>query len=334
MQTKPNIVSLRRIRNDLLELQKEPSVGIGIVQLGNNFYEYLVNIKILTGIYTGLILQLKLEIPNNFPIEPPTLKIFPNQKFDGSYHHHVFLDNNGTGFYVFCNDLTKNQFMSTHTEGTGWTPAYTIKCVLIQFQNFLANHDFSRAPDAQMVENLIKFNKSYTKEFKNDNGDIFVHSYEKPYPEIYCDGINQDFGEIINLNSKFNNNNDIIDKSVSINNDEINLNNNEALIKNHQYQNEKYTENLNNSSNNVEKVEILNEIIQEKAQSELKVGILEDQSNSKDFNLSTIDISNLSINTELKQNININFQKELDEIKNNLTCYTLNQIILKINLLH
>ena len=51
-----NKLSLKRINKDIKEINKFPLEGIGIESLDNNPYEYVVNIKLMTGIYQGYCL--------------------------------------------------------------------------------------------------------------------------------------------------------------------------------------------------------------------------------------------------------------------------------------
>ena len=98
-------VLLKRIQRDYLELKNYPVKGIGIFQLnGNDPYFYIVNLKILTGCYEGLILHLALKIPSRYPIDPPKATIFSGQGFSHNYHH-VFEEdkkNNKNSFFFFC----------------------------------------------------------------------------------------------------------------------------------------------------------------------------------------------------------------------------------------
>ena len=47
---------------------------------------------LLTGPYKYYCLQLLLTFPENYPIKPPKILIYPDQLFDNLYHHHVFND--------------------------------------------------------------------------------------------------------------------------------------------------------------------------------------------------------------------------------------------------
>ena len=49
-------LSIKRINKDIIEIINSPIEGIGIVSLDNNPMEYIVNIKLLTGIYKGYCL--------------------------------------------------------------------------------------------------------------------------------------------------------------------------------------------------------------------------------------------------------------------------------------
>ena len=87
-------LSIKRISNDIKELYQNPIEGIGITSLNNDINKYIVNIMLLTGPYKYYCLQLLLTFPDNYPISPPKILIYPGQLFDNLYHHHIFIDEN------------------------------------------------------------------------------------------------------------------------------------------------------------------------------------------------------------------------------------------------
>ena len=52
--------SIKRINRDLKEIMDNPIEGIGIISLNDNPMEYIVNIKLMEGIYKNYCLQLLL----------------------------------------------------------------------------------------------------------------------------------------------------------------------------------------------------------------------------------------------------------------------------------
>ena len=62
---------LNRISKDLKEIIKSPLEGIGITSIDNDPMTYIVNMKIMSGIYEGYCLQLLLIFPEQYPIKPP-----------------------------------------------------------------------------------------------------------------------------------------------------------------------------------------------------------------------------------------------------------------------
>ncbi len=204
--------SLSRVNRDIKEITVSPINGVGIISLDNDPYKYIVNIMIMEGIYKGYCLQLLLTIPDNYPISPPKIMIYPGQPFDNNYHHHIFKDKkkdeNGNYFYKFCFDLLENDFLSTSTEYSGWNPSYTISTFLLQVQNFLCEPDMPKdhLPDKHKIEELMKSMDNYERIFtiKNENGEIKrIHTWENPYPEIYSKIIkNEKKHDLINRRKK------------------------------------------------------------------------------------------------------------------------------------
>ena len=158
--------------------------------------KYVVNLKIMTGVYEGYCIQLLLTFSDNYPIHPPKLLIYPGQSFDNIYHHHIFRselkDEKDRYFNKFCYDLLENDFLSTSSEEhTGWNPSYTISTLLLQIQTFLSKPDFPTGyiPPKEKIDELMKSMDNYEKSFiiKNDNNEDItrIHTWKNPYPEMF-----------------------------------------------------------------------------------------------------------------------------------------------------
>ena len=188
-------IALKRINKDLKDISKYPKEGIGVISLGNDPMKYIVNIKLMDGPYKNYCVQLLLTFPDSYPTNPPKILIFPNQAIDGQYHHHIFpdttKDENGHYFKKFCFDLLDNDFMSTKDEEkTGWNPSYNMSSFLLQVQNFLCDPDMhGHIPNENKIKQLMDSMDSYQRSFviENDEGkkEIKIHTWNKPYPEMY-----------------------------------------------------------------------------------------------------------------------------------------------------
>ena len=135
---KGRVLALKRINKDMKEITQFPIEGIGIAPLDNDGMKYVVNIRLMMGLYAGYCVQLLLTFSDNYPSKPPKILIYPGQAIDGQYHHHIFYDNtkdkNGLRFKKFCFDLLDNDFMSTNVERSRWNPSYSISSLLLQVQ--------------------------------------------------------------------------------------------------------------------------------------------------------------------------------------------------------
>ena len=186
MFTNNNPIVIKRISNDIREITRYPLEGIGIISLDNDPMRYVVNMKLMTGPYEGYFVQLLLTIPNEYPIKPPKILIYPNQGLNHNYHHHIFngFDNYGT----FCIDLLDNQFMSTNDEHTGWNPSYSISSILLQIQNFLSDPDMTHIPSNDKIKKLMDSMNNYKRAFtvKDNQGErTIIHTWKEPYPPMY-----------------------------------------------------------------------------------------------------------------------------------------------------
>ena len=177
---KTKMIAMKRISKDIQEITKNPVEGIGIIQYENDFMQYIVNIKLLFGIYKGFCLQLLLTFSDSYPTKPPKILIFPGQNFTNSYHHHVFPDRNG--FYKFCFDLLDNDFLKTDEENTGWNPSYTISSLLIQVQNFLCDPDLHHEVPKELIDKFFVSMKNYEREFTDSEGQR-IRRYIFPFYE-------------------------------------------------------------------------------------------------------------------------------------------------------
>ena len=135
-------IAIKRISNDIKELQKCPLEGIGMASIDNDPMRFVINMELMMGPYKGYKVQLKMTIPDEYPIKPPKVLIYPGQKID-TIHHHIYDSYNG--YKQFCIDFLDNEFsMNTNEEHTGWNPAYTISTILLQIQNFISDPDLPK----------------------------------------------------------------------------------------------------------------------------------------------------------------------------------------------
>ena len=185
---KGRALAIKRINKDMKEITNFPIEGIGIISINDDPMNYIVNIRLMTGIYEGYCVQLLLTFSDNYPSKPPKILIYPGQGINGHYHHHIFddisKDKNGLRFKKFCFDLLDNDFMSTSKEHSGWNPSYSISSLLLQVQNFIGDH----LPNEKEIEELMNSMEYYEREFEiNDNGEIIkkIHTWKNPYPEMY-----------------------------------------------------------------------------------------------------------------------------------------------------
>ena len=282
---KTKMISLKRISKDIQEITKNPVEGIGIIQYESDFFKYIVNIKLLYGVYKGFCLQLLLTFSDSYPTKPPKILIFPGQNFDGSYHHHVFSDHDG--FYKFCFDLLENDFMKTDEENTGWNPSYTISSLLIQVQNFLCDPDLHHAIPDYLIKKFFESMKTYQRDFVDTDGKNVTHTWEHPYPPMY-------FKPEIKIEEKKEDKKDDKDdnEDKEENNDENNI-----------------------DSNNTNKCETIEEIEKEINELEKKKNNKKKKERKKKIEKLKKKLEELKLEEENK--------KRLIEIKENLTCFML-----------
>ena len=72
-------LAIKRINKEMKEISNCPLEGIGIISIDNNPMKYIVNICIMSEIIKGYCVQLLLTFPDNYPINPPKILVFPGQ---------------------------------------------------------------------------------------------------------------------------------------------------------------------------------------------------------------------------------------------------------------
>lgn len=182
MEGKQKLKAISRIHKDLKEIEENPIQGLSICMPDENDpFSLHCNIKILSGIYEGIILHLEMKIPDNYPIKAPKLKISAGQPFDHTFHHHVFDMMDGL---TICIDLLDHGFFDYSQQSkTGWTPAYTLSTILVQMQVFFASdYDLPELPSQNQLSYLRSKLSTFSCPIKLTDGTFQTHSFNTPYP--------------------------------------------------------------------------------------------------------------------------------------------------------
>ena len=180
------LIAIKRVTNDMKELNKCPLEGIGIAPIDNDPLKFVVNMELMSGPYRGYKVQLLMRMSENYPINPPKLLIYPNQMIGEHYHHHIFSTyHEKESYYRFCINLLENEFnMDTNEEHTGWNPAYTISSILLQVQNFISDPDMHRIPNQYEIDMLMKSMDSYKRPFYDGEKQV-IHTWKNPFPKMH-----------------------------------------------------------------------------------------------------------------------------------------------------
>ena len=180
------LIAIKRVTNDLKELNKCPLEGIGVAQIDNDPLKFVVNIELMSGPYIGYKVQLLMTMSENYPINPPKLLIYPNQMIGEHYHHHIFRTyHEKESYYRFCINLLENEFnMDTNEEHTGWNPAYTISSILLQVQNFISDPDMHQIPSRHEIDLLMKSMDNYQRPFFDGEKQV-IHTWKNPFPKMH-----------------------------------------------------------------------------------------------------------------------------------------------------
>lgn len=160
----------RRLRQDLLELQRDGICSVAALPLDKNIFEWHVNIKPLDGVYSGVYFHLIMQFPTDYPASPPTVQI----KTPIS-HPNIF------GSWL-CLSMIKKHTATVPYEG--WSGAYSVSSILMQLQSFLfaekIDQDYGGQANAQLTDGDVSRSLSTCKTLKCPCG----HSHDTPWPPV------------------------------------------------------------------------------------------------------------------------------------------------------
>ena len=324
--SKNKLIAMKRIQRDISEISKNPIKGIGIAQFEDDFMKYIINIRILNGIYEGYCLQLLLTFSEYYPTKPPKIQIFPDQTFSQTYHHHIFDDNNG--FKKFCFDLLDNDFMNINEANTGWNPSYTISSLLLQVQNFLSDPDMGEdhLPNKAQVKFLLDSMENYVRTFIDDKGNEIIHTWECPYPPMFGFESKENEKEKENILDDTKNEKDenFLTKTISYINSFLPSFKSSEICNDNEMEDEK-KKNDDESQITISKEKIQNTLNQneEKLNSEENNSLIGNQSELKEDVKFKEDKKDKIINDEGEEKEKKEKEKIIEEIKQNLCCFLL-----------
>jgi ubiquitin-protein ligase len=170
--------SLRRLTRDLRELEADPVPGASLIPIDDNLYKLHCNLIIPSGPYTGLLIHFILNIPDTYPYSSPAGSMpdgFPFGQRDHAHIHGVGLCNDYLSNYSsFFKVIDGGQIQA----GSGWTPAVTLKMLLMIMKQFFAEIDMS-TPSKSHVDHVF----ASVAKFVCTCG----HTADKPHPPITSD---------------------------------------------------------------------------------------------------------------------------------------------------
>ena len=161
---------LNRIKEELNEIKTFPLEGIELSSIDYSFTDYIINIRLLDGIFEGYCIQLLMKFSYDYPRIIPTIYIFPGQKLE-SYHKLIYISNeelDNENFYTFYLDINC---------------VISFRILLLQIQFFLSNPQIEDEylPTPKEINNLMKSMDYYRMNFMINN-ELITHTWKNPYP--------------------------------------------------------------------------------------------------------------------------------------------------------
>jgi ubiquitin-protein ligase len=124
-----------RLRRDWAEVAREPSSLVAAEPLPNNIFEWHANLRPNTGVLAGVTFHIRITFPEDYPNSPPFVH-FPRREIPSFQHPNLYS-------FGLCLDILSS-FVGQSDERSGWSPAYTVRTLLMQLQSFL--FEFDAAP--------------------------------------------------------------------------------------------------------------------------------------------------------------------------------------------
>lgn len=135
--------SLKRINNELLEIQKEPPLNCSAGPISSNLYLWDANIiGPSDSPFSGGLFKLKISFPKDYPFKPPKIKFLTR-----IYHPNI--DKYGN----ICLDILN----------TNWSPALTIIKVLLSISSLLTDPNPNDPLDKNIADIYLKDKQQYFK---------------------------------------------------------------------------------------------------------------------------------------------------------------------------
>lgn len=157
----------KRILRDLANLEKEPITNVTYhLPDDSNIFLGHATIKILEGKYEGLLLHLEFTFTDEFPFQPPAVRIADDFPFNSNHHKYVMKSGE------ICCNLTAFFEKYHRGESNAWCATSTISSVLMQLSVFFNVPETESGADSTALLEKVKSYKCKT----------CIHSTEVPYP--------------------------------------------------------------------------------------------------------------------------------------------------------
>jgi len=131
----------QRVARDIKEVLKNPIEGVDFAVDSSDGRSFWVKLSALDGPAKGTTVHLRIELPNNYPSWPPSVRMVSELA-----HPNVM------GGYL-CLDMLNGYNQGPHR---GWTPAYTLRSLLFQLSTFLL-YDMNIDQDHGGSVNRLKY---------------------------------------------------------------------------------------------------------------------------------------------------------------------------------
>jgi len=125
----------RRLLRDWAEVLRDPSPLVAAAPLDDDIFEWHANLRPDEGPLRGIIFHMRIVFPKDYPDSPPNV-LFPMREIPSFTHPNLYS-------FGLCLDILSS-YIGEVDKRAGWSPAYTVRTLLMQLQSFL--FEFDAAP--------------------------------------------------------------------------------------------------------------------------------------------------------------------------------------------
>eukprot|EP00930_Biecheleria_cincta_P045339 TRINITY_DN31259_c0_g1_i1.p1 TRINITY_DN31259_c0_g1~~TRINITY_DN31259_c0_g1_i1.p1 ORF type:complete len:916 (-),score=177.15 TRINITY_DN31259_c0_g1_i1:198-2945(-) len=167
----------KRLLRDWAEVLREPSSLVAAAPLEDNIFEWHANLRPNQGPLVGIIFHVRIVFPQDYPNSPPNL-LFPRNEIPSFRHPNLYS-------FGLCLDILSS-FIGIQDKRAGWSPAYSVRTLLMQLQSFL--FEFHALPQDHGGNYSYRYDAARIRDVRHEAGKFRCkscgHCANSPAPHL------------------------------------------------------------------------------------------------------------------------------------------------------